>query len=139
MKPKGPKAVELRLIEDAQREDLNPIEFAEGANRLIAERGYTQESLARRLGKDRSTIASALRLLRLPDQVRAAVAKGELSKGHARALLGAPDEGSMIALADKVIRGRLTVRQAEALVRTAKGRARTRRASHEDRHPRRRR
>jgi ParB family chromosome partitioning protein len=114
------EAFELALIENVQREDLNPIEFAEGAERLIQEHGYTQESLAQRLGKDRSTVANALRLLRLPAAVRAAVIEGQLSEGHARALLGVPDDTQMGRLADRVIRARLSVRQTEALVRAAK-------------------
>jgi ParB family chromosome partitioning protein len=118
------EAFELALIENVQREDLNPIEFAEGAERLLKEHGYTQDSLAQRLGKDRSTIANALRLLRLPAAVRSAVIHGELSEGHARSLLGLGDEESMAALAEKVIRGRLSVRQTEAMVRSAKRQAR---------------
>ncbi len=117
-------AFELALIENIQREDLNAIEFAEALHRLVAEHGYTQESLADRMGKDRSTIANALRLVKLPERVRRLVVSGELSEGHARALLGAPDEASLSALADKVATGRLSVRQTEGLVRAAKGGAR---------------
>jgi ParB family chromosome partitioning protein len=118
------EAFELALIENVQREDLDPIEFAEAMDRLIKEHGYTQETLAQRVGKDRSTIANALRLLRLPVPVRERVIQGELSEGHARALLGAPDDQQLSELADKVLRGRLNVRQTEALVRAAKdGRA----------------
>ncbi|HEX3774787.1 MAG TPA: ParB/RepB/Spo0J family partition protein [Polyangiaceae bacterium] len=113
-------AYELALIENVQREDLDAIEFAEALDRLIKEHAYTQETLAQRVGKDRSTIANALRLLRLPAPVRAKVVSGELSEGHARALLGAPDDNALAALADKVVRGRLSVRQTEALVRSAK-------------------
>ena len=76
------------LIENVQREVLDPIEFAEALDRLIKEHGYTQETLAGRVGKDRSTIANALRLLRLPASVRTKVVEGQLSEGHARALLG---------------------------------------------------
>ncbi|HVU01850.1 MAG TPA: ParB/RepB/Spo0J family partition protein [Polyangiaceae bacterium] len=115
-------AFELALIENIQREDLNAIEFAEALQRLIDEHGYTQESIAERMGKDRSTVANALRLLKLPEKVRKLVVSGELSEGHARALLGAPDEASLAALAEKVATGRLSVRQTEALVRGAKDR-----------------
>lgn len=116
-----PKAAfELALIENVQREDLNPVELAEALDRLTREHGYTQEKLAGRLGKDRTTIANSLRLLRLPPAVRARVIDGELSEGHARALLGAPDPTKIEELADKVVRGRLSVRAAEALVRQAK-------------------
>jgi ParB family chromosome partitioning protein len=113
-------AFELALIENVQREDLDPIEFAEALDRLVREHGYTQETLAGRVGKDRSTIANALRLLRLPKPVRERVVMGELSEGHARALLGAPTDDTLVELADKVVKGRLSVRQTESLVRGAK-------------------
>ena len=113
-------AFELALIENVQREDLDPIEFAEALDRLTREHGYSQEKLAERVGKDRSTIANALRLLKLPKGVRERVVNGELSEGHARALLGAPNEDLLVELSDKVVKGRLSVRQTEALVRGAK-------------------
>jgi ParB family transcriptional regulator, chromosome partitioning protein len=116
-------AYELALVENLQREDLDPIEFAEALDRLLREHAHTQESLATRLGKDRSTIANALRLLRLPAQIREKVVNGELSEGHARALLGAPNDALLETLAEKVARGRLSVRQTEELVRAAKGSA----------------
>jgi ParB family chromosome partitioning protein len=121
VKDVSPKAAfELALIENVQREDLNPVELAEALDRLVKEHHYTQETLAERLGKDRTTIANSLRLLKLPQAVRARVISGELSEGHARALLGAPDASKIEELADKCIRGRLSVRAAEALVRGAK-------------------
>jgi ParB family chromosome partitioning protein len=113
-------AFELALIENIQREDLDAIEFAEALQRLVDEHGYTQDSLAQRVGKDRSTIANALRLLKLPSNVRERVVGGELSEGHARALLGAPDQQTLVALAEKVVRGHLNVRQTEELVRNLK-------------------
>jgi ParB family chromosome partitioning protein len=113
-------AFELALIENVQRADLDPIEFSEALDRLVREHGYTQESLAERVGKDRSTIANALRLLKLPKVVREQVVNGELSEGHARALLGAPSDTVLLELSDKVVKGRLSVRQTESLVRTAK-------------------
>jgi ParB family transcriptional regulator, chromosome partitioning protein len=113
-------AFELALIENVQREDLDAIEFAEALQRLIDEHGYTQDSLAQRVGKDRSTVANALRLLKLPADVRERVVSGELSEGHARALLGAPDQKTLTQLADKVIRGHLNVRQTEELIRATK-------------------
>ena len=113
-------AFELALIENIQREDLDAIEFAEALDRLMKEHGYTQESLGERVGKDRSTIANALRLLKLPGRVRTLVVGGQLSEGHARALLGSPDELSLATLADRVVKGKLSVRQTEALVRRAK-------------------
>ncbi len=114
-------AFELALIENVQREDLDAIEFAEALQRLVEDHGYTQDSLAQRVGKDRSTIANALRLLKLPSNVRERVISGELSEGHARALLGAPDPATLIKLAEKVIRGHLNVRQTEELIRSSKG------------------
>jgi ParB family transcriptional regulator, chromosome partitioning protein len=110
-------AFELALIENVQREDLNPIELAEAFDRLVREHGYTQEALAERLGKDRTTITNGLRLLKLPARVRAKLIAGELSEGHARALLGAGDAALVEQLADKVLRGKLSVRATEALVR----------------------
>jgi ParB family chromosome partitioning protein len=110
-------AFELALIENVQREDLNPIELAEAFDRLVREHGYSQEQLAERLGKDRTTIANALRLLRLPARVRSKVVVGELTEGHARALLGAGDDALIEELADRVIRTELSVRATEALVR----------------------
>jgi ParB family chromosome partitioning protein len=110
-------AFELALIENVQREDLNAIELAEAYDRLVREHGYTQEALADRLNKDRTTIANSLRLLKLPQRVRAKVMAGELTEGHARALLGANDAASMDQLAERVIRGGLSVRATEALVR----------------------
>jgi ParB family chromosome partitioning protein len=110
-------AFELALIENVQREDLNPVELAEAYERLVREHGYTQEALADRLGKDRTTIANALRLLRLPQRVRAKVIAGELTEGHARALLGAGDGPIIEQLAERVIRSQLSVRATEALVR----------------------
>jgi ParB family chromosome partitioning protein len=111
-------AFELALIENVQREDLNPIELAEAFERLVREHGYTHEALADRLGKDRSTIANALRLLKLPPRVRARVIAGGLSEGHARALLGAGDPAVIEELAERVVRANLSVRATEALVRT---------------------
>jgi ParB family chromosome partitioning protein len=113
-------AFELALIENMQREDLNPVELAEAMDRLVKEHAYTQESLAQRLGKDRSTIANSLRLLKLPARVRSKIITGELSEGHARALLGAVDDSKIDQLADKVIAGKLSVRATEALVRGAR-------------------
>jgi ParB family chromosome partitioning protein len=117
------EAFELALIENVQREELNPIELAEAFDRLVREHGYSQEALAERVGKDRTTIANALRLLKLPAPVRAKVIAGELTEGHARALLGAGEAAAMEALADRVIAGAMSVRATEALVRqhAAKG------------------
>lgn len=113
-------AFELAIIENVQREDLDPIELAEALDRLVKEHGYTQEKLAARVGKDRSTIANALRLLRLPEGVRTRIVTGEMSAAHGRALLGLEHEAQMSDVAEKVVLGRLSVRQTEELVRGKK-------------------
>jgi ParB family chromosome partitioning protein len=110
-------AFEMALVENLQREDLNPIEEAEAYQRLVAERGYTQESLAARVGKERSTVANSLRLLKLPAAVRGMVSDGRLSMGHARALLGLESDASIEKLARQSISRSLSVRQVELLVK----------------------
>ncbi len=114
------EAFELALIENIQREDLNPVEEAEAFKRLIEEHGLTQEELAARVGKDRSTVANALRLLRLPEAIKDAIVEGRLSMGHARALLAVADEGDLRRAAEKVIAENLSVRAVEALVQRLK-------------------
>ena len=119
------EAFELAMVENLQRQDLNPIEEAEGFDRLLREFGYTQESLAARVGKDRSTVANALRLLKLPPGVRALVIAGRLSMGHARAILGLETLASgaveaMERMARLASARDLSVRQVEQLVRRAK-------------------
>ena len=111
------QAFEMALVENLQREDLNPIEEAEGYQRLVAEFGYTQESLSARVGKDRSTVANALRLLRLPPTVRTMVIDGRLNMGHARALLGLESDPTIERLARQAISRGLSVRQVESLVK----------------------
>jgi ParB family transcriptional regulator, chromosome partitioning protein len=118
------KAFVLALVENLQREELNPVEVAEAFERLLQEQGATQESIAKSVGKSRVAVANALRLLRLPPRVRALVHDGTLTEGHARALLGAPDEPSLLVIADKAVRGRLNVRKVEELVRAARGKSR---------------
>jgi ParB family chromosome partitioning protein len=117
------EAFEMALIENVQREDLNPVELAEALERLIREHGHTQEALAERIGKDRTTIANSLRLLKLPPRVRQFVIDGALSEGHARALLGAVETSAIELLADRVVKGALSVRETERLVRGTKKRA----------------
>lgn len=114
------QAFELALIENIQREDLNPIEEAEAYRRLIEEYQLTQESCADRVGKDRSSIANSLRLLRLPDEIKTSLTAGTLNMGHARALLGLVDEGAMKRAAREVVSKKMSVRQTEQLVRKAK-------------------
>jgi ParB family transcriptional regulator, chromosome partitioning protein len=111
------RAFEMALVENLQRADLNPIEEAEGYQRLMAEFGYTQETLAGRVGKDRSTVANALRLLKLPPAVRDMVIGGRLSMGHARGLLGLESDTAIERLARQTLARELSVRQVETLVR----------------------
>jgi ParB family transcriptional regulator, chromosome partitioning protein len=108
------EALEVALLENVQRQDLTPLEEAEGYRRLIDEFGHTQDELARSLGKSRSHIANLIRLLGLPRPLRAMLESGHLSAGHARALLGARDP---TPLARQVAARGLNVRQTEALVR----------------------
>ena len=115
------EAFELALVENLQRDDLNPIEAAHGYRRLMDEFGYTQERLGKRVGKDRSTLANALRLLKLPERVQQLTARGALSEGHARALLAVDDASRLIELAERIVREGLSVRQAEVLAKRAKG------------------
>lgn len=109
--------LELALIENIQRADLNPIEEARAYQQLLEQHGYTQEELAVRVGKDRSTISNVMRLLRLPRRVQEMVEDGRLSMGHARALLGLTHEDDMNAVASEVVTGGLSVRATEQAVR----------------------
>jgi len=111
------QAFELALVENLQRADLNAIEEAEAYHVLAADHGLTQEQIATRVGKERSTVANALRLLKLPADVREAVRGGQLDMGHARALLGLEESSEMKKLAQRSIREGLSVRALEALVR----------------------
>ena len=107
--------MELALIENLQRQDLNPMEEAEGYRVLMEDYGLTQEQAAARVGKSRPAVANALRLLALPDEVRAMVEEGTLSAGHARAVLTLSSHRLQKAAAQKIIALRLSVRQAEAM------------------------
>ncbi len=113
------EAFELALVENLQREDLNAIEEAEAFEVLLEEHGLTQERIAERVGKERSTVANALRLLKLPGDVRDLVRDGRLDMGHARALLGLEGEDPIRKLAQRAVREGLSVRATEALVRLA--------------------
>lgn len=115
------EAFELALVENLQRADLNPMEEAEGYHRLVEEFGLTQDQVAQRVGKERSTVANALRLLGLPEEVKRMVGEGNLSAGHARALLGVPRIPEMTELAQQVAARKLSVRDTEKLVQQAKG------------------
>jgi len=109
--------LELALIENIQRADLNPIEEAQAYQKLIELRDYTQEELALQVGKDRSTVSNVMRLLRLPERVQAMVQDGRLSMGHARALLGLEHEDDINAVASEVVAEKLSVRATEQAVR----------------------
>ncbi len=111
------KAAEIALIENVQREDLNPLEEALGYKALAEEYDMTQEELSLKVGKSRSAIANTLRLLDLPDEVLTLVASKELSAGHARTLLGVKDRDGMILLAQRCIEGDLSVRALEEEVK----------------------
>lgn len=108
-------ALEIALIENIQREDLNPMEAAIAYQQLHQEFGMTQEEISRRVGKERSTVANFLRLLRLPESVKKLVASGQLSMGHARALLAMDGAKKQEVLASRVVRRNLNVRQTEVL------------------------
>lgn len=109
--------LELALVENLQREDLNPIDEALAYQRLVDEFGLTQDQVAAAVGKDRTSIANYLRLLRLPEEVRGDLAAGSLSMGHARALLALPDAPAQRQAAREVIARALSVRETEALVK----------------------
>jgi len=114
--------LEMALIENIQRENLNPIEEAHAYQRLVDEFQLRQEDIATRVGKDRATVANVLRLLKLPEEVRGTIASGELSMGHARAILGLPGEADQRQMARDVIGRRLSVRETEGLVKRATSR-----------------
>ncbi len=114
------EALELALIENVQREDLNPLEEARAYDFLATEAGLTQEEVAERVGRERSTVANYLRLLNLPERVQELLVDGQLSMGHARALLGLPDKGAQVRLGEAIAKQGLSVRQAESRVRAAR-------------------
>lgn len=111
--------LELALIENIQRDDLNALELAKAFQHLRDDFGYTQEQISQRVGKDRSTVSNHLRLLALPEEVQQGLAEGHISMGHARALLGLRTEAEVLVAYDQVIRGGLSVRQTERLVKDA--------------------
>jgi ParB family transcriptional regulator, chromosome partitioning protein len=123
------KLLEIALVENIQREDLNPIEEAHAYKGLLEGVGLTQESLASRVGRDRSYITNYLRLLRLPDDVQNLVQDKVLSTGHARALLGIPDPSRQSELAATIVKRALSVRETEDLIRRSAGRTVRPRAS----------
>ena len=123
-KADGKDKLVLALIENIQREDLNPIEEARAYGRLTAEFGLTQEEVAKKVGKARSTVANILRLLDLPEEIRHAVESGVVSAGSARALIGLSDDDERMRLFRKLVTGKMTTREAEAGARSAAGKSR---------------
>jgi ParB family chromosome partitioning protein len=109
--------LELALVENLQRSDLNPLEEAEAYGRLMQEFGLTQQEVAQRVGKSRAAVANTLRLLSLPETLKRAVIEELITEGHARAILGLPDRQQQLAVLERVERDGLTVRQTEELVR----------------------
>jgi len=113
------RMLEMALIENVQRENLNPVEEARGYQRLIDECSLTQETVAQKVGKDRVTIANSLRLLKLPDSIQESLRKSELTAGHARALLGLPERSQQIDLWKTILKNGWSVRQVEKFVQRA--------------------
>ncbi len=114
-------AFEMALIENIQREDLNPVETAEAFNRLMKDFGLTQEELSDKVGKERATVANYLRLLKLPDEIKAMLYEGSLSMGHARALLAIEGRAAQVEAAKKILKTGLSVREAEAIAKKSTG------------------
>jgi ParB family chromosome partitioning protein len=129
------ESVELALVENLQREDLNPLETAAAYQALMEGFGLSKEQLAHRLGKSRAAVTNTLRLAQLPDRIRALLADGELTEGHARALLGLETEDQMVQLAERIRAETLSVRRTEELVReylSGRQEARQQDPEHED-------
>jgi len=118
------EALELALVENLLREDLNPLEEAEAYHRLLTEFQWSQEELAKRVGRERSTVANALRLLRLSPVIQEDLREGRLTMGHARALLGAPSEREQMRLRGEILAQGWSVRSTEEVVRTKSRRRR---------------
>lgn len=123
------QALELALIENIQRSDLNPIEEAYGYRRLMERRSMTQAEVAQAVSKGRSTVANALRLLDLPEEAQQLLYEEKITAGHARAILSVPTQEGRAKLTDKIVEGNLTVREAESLARLLAGRKDTAAAS----------
>jgi len=113
--------LELALVENIQRENLNPIDLALSYQRLMDEYNLTQEEVAQKIGKDRATVANVVRLLKLPPQIQESLRKGEIREGHARALLGIKDKQRITEVWKKVVKNNYSVRQVEQLVKKING------------------
>ena len=116
------RMLELALVENIHREDLNPLELADAYHRLITQCGLTQQQLAERVGRSRAAVANHLRLLNLTDSIKRLVADGKLTEGHARAMLALDSEARMLELADRIVSGTLTVRDTEKATKRPKRR-----------------
>jgi ParB family chromosome partitioning protein len=121
-------SLRLALVENLQRENLNPMDVAQAYKALIDRFGITQEELAAMIGKDRSSVANTLRLLKLPEKVRAFLLENKISEGHARAILALPLASEQVALAERIVRTGLSVREVEASVGGKKRGKRARKA-----------
>jgi ParB family chromosome partitioning protein len=108
--------LEMALVENIQREDLNPIDQAKGYRRLITECGVSQKELSKKIGKDRSSVSNTLRLLSLPEEIQKYLSEGKLSEGHARTVLGITSQKEQLSLAKKIVKERLSVRKVEEIV-----------------------
>ena len=117
---KDEQQIEASLVENLQREDLNPMEIAEAYNKLAEELGYTQEEISEKVGKDRTSVANYMRLLKLPPSIQKLLSNGELAMGHARALISVDDPELQVKLAKTIIAKKLTVRKIEKLVAQTK-------------------
>lgn len=113
--------LELALVENIQRKNLNPIEEAKAFNQLMQEFSLTQEKVAERVGKSRPVVANTLRLLTLPEEIQKALRSGKIKESHARTLLGLPDEKAQMKYFSKILKNEMTVRDAESAVRKIKG------------------
>src|SRR4030042_1685674 len=109
--------LELALVENLQREDLNPLETATAYSQLVEEFGLTQQQVAEKVGKNRVTVTNTLRLLKLPSEVKDALLRGDITEGHARAMLRLDSPGAQLEVLQAIVKGGLNVRQAEELVR----------------------
>jgi len=116
------RLLELALVENIQREDLNPLELAEAYRRLIEQCGLTQAQLSQRVGRSRAAVANHLRLLSLPESIKRFIHEGKLTEGHARAMLALDNEAQMLELAERIVSGTLSVRDTEAATARTKRR-----------------
>jgi ParB family chromosome partitioning protein len=116
------RLLELALVENIQREDLNPVELAEAYRRLINKCGLTQQQLSDRVGKSRAAVANQLRLLGLPEKIKGYIRDGKLTEGHARSILSLTNEPEMLRMAESIMSGSLSVRDVEQQVRKKRGR-----------------